>query len=90
MKLKIKVVPGAASSSIAGWLGDELRVRVAAPPEKGKANQAVIELLAKSLQIPVSAVQLVRGAKSQHKVLAIEGVSEAILQSRLSQLIKDA
>ncbi len=80
-KLKIKVVPGASRSSVCGWLGDSLKVRVSAPPEKGKANEAVIKLLAKELQLNESALSVISGSTSQHKVIEIRGKSSsAILQ----------
>jgi len=45
-RLKVKVVPGSSRDQIAGWLGDALKIKVTAPPERGKANEAVIEILA--------------------------------------------
>ncbi len=47
--LKVKVVPGASRTQLSGWLGDMLKVRVSAPPEKGKANAAVEALLARDV-----------------------------------------
>jgi len=76
MKLKLKVIPGAASSSIAGRLGDELKVRVSAPPKKGKANQAVIDLLATALRISPSDIKVITGENSQHKIVEINVTPE--------------
>jgi len=79
--LKVKVVPGASRSGLCGWLGDSLKVRVSAPPEKGKANAAVIKLLAKELQVPASAFSISSGKASQQKTIEITGVSTtAVLQ----------
>jgi uncharacterized protein (TIGR00251 family) len=72
-RLKIKVVPGASQSCLCGWLGDSLKIRVSAPPERGKANEAVIKLLAKELQLNESALSVISGRASQHKVVEIRG-----------------
>ena len=73
-RLKLKVVPGAAKSEIVGWLGDALKVRVAAAPEKGKANKAVVALLADALGVSASEVSVVGGHSSPHKILEVAGV----------------
>jgi uncharacterized protein (TIGR00251 family) len=83
VKLGIKVVPGSSREDIAGWLGDELKVRVRQAPEAGKANAAVRRLLAKTLQLPVDQIQVVSGAASPHKTIMINGLDESELRSRL-------
>ncbi len=75
-RLKVKVVPGASQDGIAGWLGDELKVRVSAPPEKGRANKAVARLLARALGITEGEVTLASGGRSPRKVFAVHGLSE--------------
>ncbi|MFM7075771.1 MAG: DUF167 domain-containing protein, partial [Planctomycetaceae bacterium] len=50
-RLEVKVVPGSSRDQIVGWLGDALKIKVTAPPEKGKANERVVELLAGALGI---------------------------------------
>lgn len=69
--LLLKVVPGASRSAIAGRLGDRLKVRVAAPPEDGKANRAVCALVAEWLGVPERAVTVVAGASSPEKTVRI-------------------
>jgi len=81
--LKIKVVPGASRTELCGWLGDVLKVRVAAPPEKGRANTAVESLLAKALGLPARSVRITSGKSSQHKVAEFSGLSQAELRRRL-------
>lgn len=65
--IRVKVVPSATRDQLAGVLGDRLKVRVKAPPEDGKANDAVRKLLASRLSIPFNAVELVLGAQSPLK-----------------------
>lgn len=69
--LRLKVVPGASRSAIAGMLGDRLKVRVAAPPEAGRANRAVRALLAEWLGLPERSVTLVAGAASAEKTVRV-------------------
>jgi hypothetical protein len=82
--LKIKVVPGSSRNYIAGWLGESLKIRVTANPEKGKANDAVVTLLADTLKIPKQDVTLSSGASSPRKVFKISGLSHPEIMSRLS------
>lgn len=82
-KLKVKVVPGASKSEITGWLGDALKVRVAAQPEKGKANAAVAAILARRLGLPTKNVRVIAGKSSPQKVFEIQGFSIAQVQRTL-------
>jgi len=84
MKLSLKVVPGASRSGIAGWLGDSLKIRVTAPAESGKANAAVIKVLAATLGIKKSAIRIVSGGSSPRKIVEIDGLSETGLRQQLS------
>jgi uncharacterized protein (TIGR00251 family) len=60
-----------------------LKIRVTVPPEEGKANRAVIELLAKALKVPKSSIRIKRGTTGRMKTLEIEGISLAKLQEKL-------
>jgi uncharacterized protein (TIGR00251 family) len=75
-RLPVKVVPGASSNGIAGWMGDALRVRVTAPPERGKANAAVERIIADALGLPAHAVRVIKGNTSPRKVLEISGLTD--------------
>jgi uncharacterized protein (TIGR00251 family) len=81
--LNVKVSPGARSDAIAGWLGDVLKVRVTAPPERGKANEAVCRLLAAQLGLPASAVSVSRGTTSRDKLVQVDGLDEDEIRRRL-------
>ena len=82
-RLKVKAVPGAARTEIVGRLGEALKVRVAAPPEGGRANRAILGLLAARLGLPAADVALVSGASSAAKVVALRGVTAAEAWARL-------
>jgi len=80
LRLQIKVVPGASRESVE-WLGDELKVRVRAAPEKGQANAAVEKLLMVRLG---TAVTIVSGFGSARKVVEIPALDLAALKLRLA------
>lgn len=82
-RLALKVSPKASRNAVTGWRGDSLKVSVTAAPERGKANQAVIDLLAEVLAVPRSAVRVLRGESSQDKLVEISGLDEAGLRERL-------
>ena len=78
--LSLKVQPRASKNEIGEAVGDELKIKVTAPPVDSAANEAVIRLLAEVLDCPRGSVQLLRGQTSRHKQVLIQGVSaEAVL-----------
>lgn len=79
-KLPIKVVPSSSREGIAGWLGDVLKIRVRAPAERGRANEAVERVLSEALGAPA---RIVAGRASARKTVEIAGVSEAEVRRRL-------
>ena len=82
--LWVKAVPGASRDQIAGVLGDRLKVRVAAPAEAGKANEAVCALIAAELGIKARDVRIHSGDSSPEKVVRIDGMTAASVSARLS------
>jgi uncharacterized protein (TIGR00251 family) len=72
--LRVKVTPKARSNSIVGWEEDRLKVRLRANPEKGEANEMLIEFLAELLGVRRSAIHLIRGHTSRLKDLEIDGM----------------
>jgi uncharacterized protein (TIGR00251 family) len=84
MKLQIKVIPSSSRDSIAGWLEDVLKIKVQAPPEKGKANKSVIRLLEKTLQLSTGSVEISSGTTSSSKIIEIHGVDETTIVNKLS------
>ncbi len=81
--LRIKVVPGSSRSKVDGWLGEFLKVRVTAKPEKGKANEAVVALLSDVLRVPKKNISISSGGSSSKKRLKIIGLSNSEFDSRL-------
>lgn len=73
--LSIKLQPRASANEIIphGGVGDELRIRVCAPPVDAAANEALIRLLAERLDCSRNRVELVRGGKSRHKLIKLHG-----------------
>ena len=72
----VKVQPNASKSCAGGREGEFLKIRLAAPPVDGKANEALIEFLARRLSVPKSCVRIRSGVSSRRKVIQVEGCSE--------------
>jgi uncharacterized protein (TIGR00251 family) len=83
-KLNLKVIPGSSKSEIVGWLGESLKVKVAAPPDKGKANKEVEAVICNALELAKGTAQIVSGNTSQQKVVQIKGLSLSEVRKLLS------
>jgi len=83
--LSLKVQPRASENEISGAVGNELKIRITAPPVDSAANEALLRFLSEKLDCPASAVQLIRGATSRHKIVAIHGLASADVIARLMQ-----
>lgn len=83
VELDVWVVPGGSRSAVRGEHAGRLRLAVAAPPEDGKANQAVRRLIGELAGVGPHQVQLVRGAKSRAKTVRIDAVGPHVLLGRL-------
>ena len=79
----MKLQPRASKNEIGEPLGGELRIKVTAPPVDAAANQALIELLADTLDCSRGQVDLIRGQTSRHKVIRIRGISAGEVAKRL-------
>ena len=86
IRIGIRLTPRAGVDRIDGVAGGMLRVRVAAAPVDGAANDALIRLLARELRVPRSGVELVSGARSRVKQLAVRGVDARDLRARWPDL----
>ncbi len=74
-RFAVRASPGSKRDAIAAVVDGVVRVRVAAPPERGRANEALVGLLAGCLGVPRRAVSVVRGAASRQKVVEVQGLS---------------
>jgi uncharacterized protein YggU (UPF0235/DUF167 family) len=82
-RVAITVSPGAARTELVGRHGDGWRARIAASPERGRANRALEELLAAALGVPRGRVAVVAGHGSRRKVVEVEGLEAPELDRRL-------
>jgi hypothetical protein len=82
--IQVKAVPGASRSRIVGWLGDHLKVAVAAPPEGGKANKAICRVLAEALGVKPQDVRVATGASSPRKKVLVAGLTVEQVKERLT------
>jgi uncharacterized protein (TIGR00251 family) len=84
--LSVKLQPRASTNEIGEPLGDELRIKVTAPPVDSAANEALVRLLAEKLDCPRNRVELVSGQTSRHKTIKIYGMAPEELAARLSRV----
>jgi uncharacterized protein (TIGR00251 family) len=82
--VRLRVAPGAAKPGVVGRHGEAWKVRVAAVPERGKANDAVLELLAETLAVPRASVTLVSGSASRDKIVELSGIAPDEIERRLA------
>ncbi len=83
VRLAVRLTPSASRDAVVGFEGETLRVRVTAPPVEGRANAALVRLLARRLGVPRGAVRVVAGQTSRNKVVAVDGLEAVELRRRL-------
>jgi uncharacterized protein (TIGR00251 family) len=83
-RVRLRVSPGANRAHVVGRHGEAWKVRVAAPPEGGRANEAVVRLLAETLSLPRDAVTLVSGHGARDKIVQLAGLDPTQIERRLS------
>jgi uncharacterized protein (TIGR00251 family) len=88
--LRLHVQPGAGRTSVAGVHGDALKVRVAAPPDKGRANEACRDLVASLADVKPAAVELTSGGTSRSKRFTVTDVDVEELERRLELALEEA
>src|SRR5436305_10411580 len=86
-RIELRVVPGAARPGLVGRHGASWKIRVAEPPENGRANQAVVRVLADALGVHRRDVSIVAGHGSRDKIAAVEGLTADELQQRLASAV---
>jgi uncharacterized protein (TIGR00251 family) len=80
----VKVVPGSSRTAVCGLLGDMVKVKVAAAPERGKANRRLVEHLAKQLSVKKGSISIISGQTSPVKQVRVSGISARMLLERLN------
>ena len=83
-RLRLRVSPGAGRTQVVGRHGDAWKVRVTDAPERGRANEAVLRLLAETLALPRTALTLVSGHAGREKIVELTGVGPALIERRLA------
>lgn len=83
VEIRVRAVPRASKNKIQGIHDGALKIRLTTPPVDGKANQALIKFLSKTLKISKSQITLAQGETSRHKTLQIHGISAKDLRTRL-------
>lgn len=77
VRIDVRVQPRAKRNEIAGWHGDAIKVRLTAVPEDGRANEALVELLATAFARPHRSIRIISGARSRTKIVEIDGIAAA-------------
>lgn len=85
----VRVQPRASRSEIAGELDGALKLRLAAPPVDGEANEELIRLLSKLFRLPRASVELLSGATNKNKVVRLHGVSQTEVEQTLQDELRD-
>ena len=83
LTLTLHIQPGAKRTEMAGLHGEALKIRLAAPPVEGRANEALLKFIANIFGVPLRQVELKQGGQSRHKVVAVTGSKvepESLLQ----------
>jgi uncharacterized protein (TIGR00251 family) len=88
-RITVTVSPGASRTELVGPHGDGWRARVAAPPERGRANAALVALLASALGVPADRVHVAAGATARRKKVEIADLDEAEIARRLARSSRD-
>jgi uncharacterized protein (TIGR00251 family) len=87
LRLSVTVTPGTRRSEVVGRHGDGWKIRVGAAPERGRANDALVELMAEVLGVPRADVSIVSGGSGRSKVVAVEGMTAEDAERRLRAAI---
>lgn len=89
IRLRLRVSPGAGRAAVVGRYGNAWKVRVTAPPERGRANVDVVQLIADSIGVQRPDVRLVAGASSRDKVVELSGITLEEAERRLEAAGKE-
>lgn len=85
-RIRVKVTPGSRRTEVLGRHGNSWRIRVTSAPERGRANEATLRFLARTLSLPRRNVSIVAGYTAREKLVVAEGISAAEAESRLRRV----
>ena len=85
VKLAVIVVPRSSRTEISGVTGERLKIRLAAPPVDGKANEELVKFLSKLLKVPKSEITIVSGISAKRKLLDIVGVEQSAIDALFAE-----
>jgi uncharacterized protein (TIGR00251 family) len=88
-RVRLRVAPGAQRPGVVGRHGGAWKVRVASPPEGGRANEAVVRLIAETLGVPRKAVTLVSGHSVRDKIVELAGIHPSQIEQRLASAARE-
>lgn len=86
-RLGVKIIPQSSKNEIVGWEGEWLKIKIQKPPEKGRANKALIEFLAESFNISKMDIELASGESSRLKSLLIHGKKKEDILTLLEKIL---
>jgi hypothetical protein len=89
-RITLRVAPGSATSAVVGRYGDGWKLRIAAAPERGKANDVLVRFLADVLAIPSHRVAVVAGHSSRTKVIEVDGLSLEAVNDALARATRSS
>ena len=84
-RLAVKITPNAGRNEIAGFKEGTLHVKIAAPPEKGKANKELVDFLSERLGVKKSTILIIKGQTSRNKVISVENLNSEEITKRLAK-----
>ena len=83
--IRVKLLPKSSRNQVVGREGDLFKVKVVAPPVEGKANKALVALLAAKLRVPKGAIEIISGKSSRLKSIRIDGLSEEEITRKMEK-----
>jgi uncharacterized protein len=83
VKIVVQIYPGASKNEVTGMINDVLRIKIAAPPVKGKANKELIDYLSHLLGIGKDRLDIIKGHTSKNKLISIDGLSKVSVFEKL-------
>ena len=85
---RVRVQPRASRTEVAGEHAGAIKLRIVAPPVEGKANQECIRFLARLLEVPPRAIEIVSGDSSRDKIIRVQDMSAARVRDALRQMVE--